>query len=48
MGPKIEVEKRLQKALADLRLQEHPNIQNTAQKYSVDRSTLLRWFRNVT
>ena len=35
-------------ALADLRLQDKPNISATAKKHGCDRTTLSRRFRNVT
>jgi len=37
----------IEQALADLRLQDKPNIQATANKYSIDRTTLSRHWRGV-
>ena len=38
----------IDKALADLDLQEHPNYSETVKKYGVDRTTLSRRHKNVT
>jgi hypothetical protein len=38
----------IDKALADLDLQEYPNYSGTAKKYDVDRMTLSRRHRGVT
>ena len=38
----------IDKALADLDLQEHPNYSETAKKYNIDRTTLSRLYKDVT
>ena len=38
----------IEEALADLRLQEEPNILQTAKKHKVNRTTLSRRWNNVT
>ena len=43
MGDLLE----LQNALADLHLQEHPNISKTARRHGVERSKLLKYWRGV-
>ena len=43
MGDLLE----LQNALADLYLQEHPNISETAQRHGVERSKLSKHWRGV-
>ena len=37
----------IDKALKDLASQESPNYGTTIKKYSIDRTTLLKWYRGL-